>query len=108
MPWKTVSSSQRAIAPAKTEKWIAGKAPPLEGSEDPSGKAEGYLLQVEAAAGSQPVVWIVGADPRGTLYGVGALLRNLIWGKNRAELPSDLELRTAPAYPIRADKCLLY
>ena len=46
---------------------VGRSLPPLEGSEDPSGKAEGYLLQVEAAAGSQPVVWIVGADPRGTL-----------------------------------------
>ena len=75
--------------------------PPLKNPEDPSGRSEGYLLQVETTVGTQPLVWVIGADPRGTLYAVGALLRNLNWGKNRLALPSDLELRTAPAYPIR-------
>ena len=67
----------------------------------PETRPEGYRLFVETPAASHPVVWIVGADPRGTLYGVGALLRNLDWGRGKARIPAALEIATAPAYPIR-------
>lgn len=68
------------------------EAPGLEAGAGP----EGYRLLVDGAT-----VWILGADARGTLYGVGALLRKLDWGPKRAHIPASLDIATAPAYPIR-------
>lgn len=64
----------------------------------PETRSEGYRLVVDAKAAT---VWIVGADARGTLYGAGALLRKLNWAKGRASIPAELDIATAPVYPIR-------
>ncbi|MFP6584921.1 MAG: glycoside hydrolase family 20 zincin-like fold domain-containing protein [Candidatus Hydrogenedentota bacterium] len=59
--------------------------------------AEGYRLYADA----DDNIWILGADARGTLYGVGDLLRNLEWGKGVVSLSAPIDRHTAPAYPIR-------
>lgn len=61
-------------------------------------RPEGYRLYVDAASN---VVWVIGADPRGTLFGVGALLRRLDWARGSLNLAAPLDVATAPAYPIR-------
>ena len=63
-------------------------------------KPDGYGIATDT---SEPgtVVWIVGSDPRGALYGVGRVLRNLDWDDGSAHLFKALNLVTAPAYPIR-------
>ena len=38
-------------------------------------KPEGFVLAVDAGRPDRPVVWVVGADARGVLFGVGKLLR---------------------------------
>jgi hypothetical protein len=64
-------------------------------------KPEGYGIATDTSGPGKAVVWIVGADPRGALYGVGRLLRDLHWDKGTARLVQSLTLVTAPAYPIR-------
>jgi hypothetical protein len=61
----------------------------------PSG-AEGYRVQT---VGNTVVV--SGNDPRGTLFGVGALLRNLRMERDILEAPDDLRIATAPQYALR-------
>ena len=46
-------------------------------------------------------LWIIGADSRGVLFGVGWLLRNLKMDHKLVELPGAVDVATAPAYPIR-------
>jgi len=46
-------------------------------------------------------IWIVGSDPRGALYGVGQLLRQVRWSKGALDLDAPLDISTAPAFPIR-------
>lgn len=58
--------------------------------------ADGY--RVQAIDG---VVLVTGNDPRGTLFGAGALLRDLYMERDRLEVPDDLRLATAPKYPLR-------
>ncbi|MEK7793017.1 MAG: glycoside hydrolase family 20 zincin-like fold domain-containing protein, partial [Candidatus Hydrogenedentota bacterium] len=70
--------------------------PRRKGSGLPESEPEGLRLYIDG-----DTVWVVGADARGCLFGVGALLRNLNWGDGRAELPASLDIATAPAYPIR-------
>jgi hypothetical protein len=64
-------------------------------------RPEGYGIGVDTSKPGKPIVWIVGADPRGALYGVGRLLRNLHWEKGTARLTRPLAMVTAPAYAIR-------
>ncbi|HEY2014555.1 MAG TPA: hypothetical protein VGH38_13685, partial [Bryobacteraceae bacterium] len=58
--------------------------------------ADGY--RVQAADG---VVLVAGNDARGTLFGVGALLRHLRMERDRLEAPDDLSISTAPKYALR-------
>ena len=60
-------------------------------------KPDGFSIFTDDAAST---LWIVGADARGLLYGVGYLLRNLEWGSGRAAVPA-LDITTSPEYPIR-------
>jgi hypothetical protein len=63
-------------------------------------RAEGYRL-VSRVEDGRTVVWIVATDQRGALFGVGHLLRTLSWRRGAAALSGDLDVTTAPRYPIR-------
>ncbi|MCA9231124.1 MAG: hypothetical protein KDA57_10755 [Planctomycetales bacterium] len=63
--------------------------------------AEGYGIATEETAGGEALIWIIGADPKGALSGVGELLRKLRWSKGKAALAEPLDLVTAPEFPIR-------
>ena len=67
-----------------------------------SNRAEGYRLAA-ALRGDRPVVWIVGADRRGLIYGVGGLLRALDWAPKAALLPRTIDVAKlrAEATPFR-------
>ena len=57
---------------------------------------DGYRVQVSAGT-----VLVAGNDPRGTLFGAGALLRNLRMDRDVLEAPGDLRIASAPKYPLR-------
>jgi hypothetical protein len=75
--------------------------PSREAKELPERRAEGYRLRVQRAASTNGLVWISGADSRGTLFGVGQFLRSLHWGKGSARLYDEVDIATAPEQPIR-------
>ena len=58
--------------------------------------AEGYRLQVVDG-----VVLVVGNDARGTLFGIGALLRHLRMGRDTLEISDDPSIASAPKYALR-------
>ncbi len=74
--------------------------PQRQGSDLAEKKPEGYRLYVNSEA-NPPVVWVIGADARGTLFGIGNLLRRLDWSQGKLTIPSNLDIATAPAYEIR-------
>jgi hypothetical protein len=63
--------------------------------------AEGFRLVVDRQRPDEPVVWVVGADSRGALFGVGQLLRCLEMRQASVRLDRSIDLSTAPMYPIR-------
>ena len=63
-------------------------------------RAEGYRLFVDTS-GPQTVIWILGADGRGTLYGAGNLLRKAVYGRGKLSIDAPLDISTAPRYAIR-------
>jgi hypothetical protein len=66
-------------------------------------KRSGVRLPVVSQwpAGAAPVVWVDGSDARGALYGVGHLLRQIEWGKDRLSLTTPLDVTTSPVSAIR-------
>ena len=68
-------------------------------SEASAPGAEGFTLVVRG--GDPPLAVVAGEDARGVLYGVGRLLRKAVWSTGRLLVPSDLDITTAPTYPIR-------
>ncbi len=81
----------------------AGMSAPAvrSGLEHPEHQPEGFRLIIPAANDSEAVIWIQGADSRGTLFGVGELLRRMEWSSGAVKVAADLDLATAPAQPIR-------
>src|SRR3954449_9221793 len=64
-------------------------------------RREGFVIAVDVTRAEQPVVWVVGADARGVLFGVGKLLRTMNLTKGAAALDRSTRIATSPAYPIR-------
>jgi len=64
--------------------------------EEHTSIAEGYRLRVQP-----PIVFVIGDDERGVLFGVGRLLRCLRLRPDVAGLPADLQITSAPRYPLR-------
>ncbi len=84
---------------AGAEAW--GRALPQTKPDAPETRPEGYRLLVETKDGAAPVVWVLGADPRGVLFAVGNVLRKAEWGPAKIGIPGDLDIATSPVYPIR-------
>ncbi|MFB3784983.1 MAG: hypothetical protein ACE15F_01300 [bacterium] len=61
---------------------------------------EGYRIRL-VHEGSRLVVYIVGNDGRGVLYGVGHLLRKLEMSPGRIAIEDNFQATTAPHYPLR-------
>ncbi|MBI4558121.1 MAG: hypothetical protein HY706_11115 [Candidatus Hydrogenedentes bacterium] len=61
---------------------------------------EGFLIRSCPEAGG-PTLLVAAVDPRGALYGVGELLRQLAIGAKTVAFLKDLDIRTAPAFEVR-------
>lgn len=61
---------------------------------------EGFLVEAHFDA-PRPVLIAAGIDPRGTLYAVGEILRQGILEPSSVILPSNLSVRSAPAFEVR-------
>ncbi len=63
-------------------------------------KREGFLLLADSTR-SAPAVYVAGHDARGVLFGCGRLLRELTMTRGSVQIPSNFQVFTSPAYPIR-------
>lgn len=66
----------------------------------PEIKPEAYRLKV-ISNGPATAVFIAGNDARGLLFGVGRLLREARMTRGSILLPQNLDINTAPRYPLR-------
>ena len=96
--WPASSSAKIAVGPPDVIRSLGAMSKDIS----PGGKVpgrEGYTLCV--LNGQTPTVTVAGADERGVLFGVGALLRNLRMSPGRIRVSSRLSLTTHPKYPLR-------
>jgi hypothetical protein len=98
--WPAETQPVIAVGPLSTATTWA--APGLKGvpSAAPPGK-EGYRLAVSAAARRAPTVLVLGTDSRGTLFGVGRLLRNLEMSRATVRVPAGLAMVSTPQVALR-------
>ncbi len=84
---------------------LSGPAVELAGRKLPDAarctKAEGYTIVTDLTHRESPVIWILGADARGALFGAGKLMRTIECRKGSVRLPAPLNLSSSPEYPIR-------
>lgn len=110
--WPANSVPVIAVGPhANSPAWAAQGLRELPGGAGPG--REGYRLVVNAQASAlseregrvegrtAPTVLVLGTDPRGTLFGVGRLLRELRMSRGSLRLPANLSLVSAPRVALR-------
>lgn len=84
-----------------TDEQLMGAAVPLrQDKNSPEYKKEGFRV-VSTLTVNGPVVWIIGADNRGILFGAGWLLRNLDMAHHKLQLNEKTDIASSPVYPIR-------
>ena len=74
--------------------------PQRAGQNLPELKKEGYRIFCEKRNG-RDVVWIIGSDERGIMFGAGKLLRSAIMTKNKICLNEPLDFASSPMLSIR-------
>jgi hypothetical protein len=97
--WQAAGTPVVVVGPADGVRDLLDKhgirLPAAEGT-----KPEGYRIGV-AGDGAAPVVWVAGNDPRGVLFGVGRLLRELRLGRLKITLPAGFREESAPTTALR-------
>jgi hypothetical protein len=89
-----------ACALSTDENMFGETVPKRQGENLPESKKEGFRLFHEYKNGKN-ILWIIGADSRGVLYGIGKLLRMAEMAENTITIPAGTDLATSPEYPIR-------
>jgi len=74
----------------------AGTGPAIVVTQEAGGRAEGYRIRI-----ADGVVQVAGNDARGTVFGVGALLRRMRMERDTLEAPDRLDEASAPRYALR-------
>src|SRR5262245_3806739 len=100
MTWPSTETPVVALGSASALKEFWGRYFNELSSEPSFNAAEGYRIRIKRDTGA-PVVFVIGNDARGVLFGVGHLLRTLRMTPQRITLPDDVNVTTAPAYRLR-------
>ena len=98
--WPTVEVPAIGIGPASALDAFAGKYADELSTDGEASASEGYRIRIKND-GNASVVFVVGNDARGVLFGIGHLLRTLRMRRGQVLLPDDLNVTTAPQYRLR-------
>ena len=101
--WPERAEAVIAISTRDDRSFWSSRVPRREGEGLPEARPEGFAIRVVSGmpGTTGPAVFVTGADARGTMYGVGRLLREIRWAKGQIRLDASFDLATAPAYAIR-------
>ena len=94
------SKTNIALVLASEQESFGLKVPIREGQDIPELKKEGYRILHEVE-GDKNTLWIIGADERGILYGIGKLLRTAKMSEGRITLAANTDFSEAPEYALR-------
>jgi len=98
--WPSLNAPIIAVGNRSALQHIAGlPANVLQGIQSVSG-AEGYQLAARRSE-DNAIIFVVGNDDRGVLFGVGRLLRDLHMQRGSVTVDDDLDMATVPKYALR-------
>ncbi|HEY1601611.1 MAG TPA: hypothetical protein VGG64_18570 [Pirellulales bacterium] len=99
--WPAAGTSVIAVGRADAIGTLGGRfADDLAKDTNAVGESEGYRLRVRQDD-KGAAVFVLGNDQRGVIFGTGRLLRALHMTPSHVTLARDLNVATAPAYPLR-------
>ncbi|MEX2514376.1 MAG: hypothetical protein WD398_15845 [Cyclobacteriaceae bacterium] len=94
-------SNTRIALVLSTDTTLFGRnVPSRDGSDVPERQKEGYRIFHETTEAGN-TLWVVGADARGILYGIGKLLRTAHLSKGKISLDAGFDFSESPQYAIR-------
>ncbi|WP_162418792.1 hypothetical protein [Cyclobacterium roseum] len=94
------SDTQIALALSSDESLYGKTVPSRKGFDAPEQEKEGYrIFQESSEAGN--TLWVIGADTRGILYGIGKLLRTAYLSEGKVALSRDIDFSESPQYALR-------
>lgn len=79
---------------------LYGEITPSRNDEHPEHKKEGYRLVHENKNGKE-ILWIIAADTRGLLYGIGKFLRTANMEKGELSVATTIDISESPEYELR-------
>lgn len=94
------SKTTIALTLANEKELFGTKVPARDGENTPELKKEGYRIFHEITD-NQNTLWIIGADARGVLYGIGKLLRTAKMIEGKITLDSFIDFSESPEYALR-------
>src|SRR5205085_3182686 len=98
--WPAAGVPVIAVGPVSELDSFAGEFTTELSKEPRELGAEGYRIDVRQRGGA-PVLFVVGNDARGVMFGVGHLLRSLRMRPGAITLPDGFSVATAPRYRLR-------
>jgi hypothetical protein len=94
--WSDAGKITVALALSSTTELDGKKIPRRSGDNLPEFQPEGYRLVWEGN-----VLWIIGADSRALIFGIGELLRTSSFVRGQLLIDDKLDLASAPEYSLR-------
>ncbi|MUH34629.1 hypothetical protein D9O36_02140 [Zobellia amurskyensis] len=94
------SDTTIAIALQDVTDILGEKVPDQDEAEGNILKREGYRI-VHKQIGEKNILWIIGADARGLLYGIGKLLRTAKMQEKKITLASNIDISESPEFELR-------
>ncbi|WP_035804340.1 hypothetical protein [Lunatimonas lonarensis] len=94
--WNAAGKYTIALALTSSVQLEGKNLPKPKGSNSPEFQPEGFRIVWE-----DNVLWIIGADSRAVLFGIGELLRTSLLGKGQFLIDDNLDFASAPRYSLR-------
>lgn len=89
-----------ALVLAGDKNWQGKTIPVGTDKTGPEFKPEGFRI-VSEFTDKGGILWVIGADARGVLFGAGWVLRKGIFAPKSVQLDQKINIASSPAYPIR-------
>ncbi|MCB0731602.1 MAG: hypothetical protein KDC88_11265, partial [Ignavibacteriae bacterium] len=98
--WESNNKNAIIVCLSNLKEIFGKKIPKNVNTNSPEYKSEGFRL-VLSNDGSNDILWIIGFDSRGILFGIGEFLRRAELSENKISIESNLDFASSPEYPIR-------
>lgn len=79
---------------------LYGQSVPVRSYDSAEHKKEGYRLVYQNKDGKD-ILWIIAADTRGLLYGIGKFLRTAIMKEGQLSIANTIDVSESPEYELR-------